>query len=221
MKLYSSQLLKTELFARQKQLIRELSSIFVIKRMELLTNTTTSSSSSTSSSNLTAHRQSLTPASMATTALVQKFKILNACIRMWPSASSNTINSSSNYDRENAVAIGHIAQALQMLAMILAVPLRYPIVCRASKSFIVEQVAGGPSGMACSPAGSMILDREPRMLALYRQTSAPEEFFFYAVNLLNADLVQLRVLFDAAAHRNVDHSDPLVNLKWIFDFFNK
>lgn len=171
----------------------------MIKRLELLPLTTNT-------------RASLTPSSSQQ---LIKLKILNSCIRMWPSSSSNTINSSINYDRENAIAVGHIAHAVQMLAMILAVPLRYPVVCRSSKSYIIEQV-GGVSGLTGIPN-----DREPRMLALYRQTSAPEDLFFYAVNLLNFDLVQIRLLLDSTSHRTIDHSDPLVNLKWIFDFFNK
>lgn len=209
----TSMTLKSELFARQKQLIRDLSSIFIIKRMEQPPILATSSS-----------RASIVAATMSTThhnkQQPQKFKILNSCIRMWPSSSllSNTV--SSNYDRENATAIGYIAQVVQMLATILGVPLRYPLVCRASKSYIIEHVGLVTGGGGGGGVGSGVAS-EPRMLALYRQTSAPEELFFYAVNLLNADIVQIRVLFDAAAHRNVDHSDPLVNLKWIFEFFNK
>lgn len=140
----------------------------------------------------------------------QKLKVLNSCIRLWPS-SSNTINSSSNYDRENATAIGHIAQAVQILSIILAIPLRYPLICRASKSYIVENLGGN----------NLSADRGLRMLALFRQTSAQEELFFYAVNLLNADLIQIRLLFESTSYCNIDHSDLLVNLKWIFDFFSK
>lgn len=138
----------------------------------------------------------------------QKLKILNSCIRLWPAASSNTINSSSNYDRENAIAIGYIAQAVNMLATILAIPLRYPIIYRGSKSYIIEQVGSGGGA-------------ESRMFALFRQASAHEEHFFYAVNLLNANLAQIRVLLEPASHRSIDNSDLLVNLKWIFDYFNK
>ena len=197
----TSSILKSDLFSRQKQLIRDLSRVFAIKRLEQLPIATTSS------------RASLQPSTSSQSAQhQQKLKIINSCIRLWPSAQSNTINSSSNYDRENSIAIGHVAQAAHILAAILGVPLRYPIVYRSSKSFIIEHV-----GMNSSSGG----DREPRMLALFRQASTQEELFLYAVNLLNADLVQMRVLFDNASHRNIDHSDLLVNLKWIFDFFNK
>lgn len=197
-------MLKNELFMRQKQLICELTKIFPIQRLELGNRVTTSTQ----------------------TSQMQKLKILNSTIRLWPTSttpavtslpSESSSSSSSNHDRENAIAMGHICQCVHMLAIILGVPLRYPVVYRASKSYVVESVSGGGVGENSKGA-----ETTPRMLALFRQASSTqEELFLYAVSLLNADLVQIRVLFDSASHRSVDHSDLLINLKWIFDFFNK
>jgi hypothetical protein len=197
-------MLKNELFARQKQLICELAKIFPIQRLDLINNRTVPAQSSSGS---------------------YKLKILNSSIRLWPTSTISTSESSSaNFDRENAIAMGHICHCIDLIATILGVPLRYPIVYRVSKSYIVESVVSG-SGSSVPLAenqAAAVTTTTPRMLALFRQaSSSQEELFLYAVSLLNADLVQIRVLFDSASHRNVDHSDLLVNLKWIFDFFNK
>lgn len=122
-------------------------------------------------------------------------------------SSSSSLSSSTNHtDRENAIALGHIAQSIQLVSLILGIPLRYPLVFRASKSFIIEQFNIDNNG------------KDTRMFALFKQTSSnAEEQFYYAIKLLNINIIQIRIMFDN--HKNADNVDLLVNLKWIFDYF--
>lgn len=189
----SNFLLKNQLIFRQKQLVRDLAYIFNIQKLETIYN------SYNSSSNL--NRLSVENGSLATTkSNPVKLKILNSCLRLAP-LSNNSINSSSNFDRENSIAIGYIAHAVQLLSNIFCISLRFPVVYKASRSYIIEQFN----------------EKDVRMLALFKQASIQDDHFIHAVNLLNSDIIQMRIIFDN--YKNIDNSDLLLNLKWIFDYF--
>lgn len=104
----------------------------------------------------------------------------------------------------SSVAIGDIIQIIQMLSVILVIPLRYPLIFRASQSFIIEKFS----------------DQIANEYALFKQDSANEQPFLYAINLLNKNIAQFRILLDAKTNsKQIDPSDAFSNLKWIFDYF--
>ncbi len=112
-------------------------------------------------------------------------------------------------DQENSIALGYIAQAIQLVADILNVPLRYPLLFRSSRSFVVEL-----------STNELTADgQQQREYALFKQNNAQDDFFPYAISLLNKNLSQLRILFDS--YKNVDPNETLINLKWMFDFFKR
>ena len=104
-------------------------------------------------------------------------------------------------DQQNEVIIGYVAHAVKLISTILNLPLRYPVLFRASKSYVIEQMN---NENACQ-------------YPLFKQNSVQENAFSDAVMLLNKNLSQLRILFDN--YHNVDPNDMLGNLKWIFDYF--
>lgn len=103
-------------------------------------------------------------------------------------------------DNELNVALGFFVQALDMLSFIKAVPLRYPMVLKSSKSAIVEFVENG----------------NIKEYALYRTTNGFDSNFIYALKLLECNLIQLRYSLDPTFDfRKAD--DLISHLKWIFD----
>ena len=132
-------------------------------------------------------------------------KILNANLKLNNPQSSLQTNNLIilNLDdiKENSIAFGYIIQAVQLLSAILSVPLRYPIIFRASRSFIIEQFNDN--------------DGNSREYPFFDATH--DETLSLAISLLNKNVSQLRLLFDS--YRNFDHNETLINLKWIFDYF--
>ena len=112
-------------------------------------------------------------------------------------------------DQTNSIALGYITQSIQMISNILSIPLRYPLVFRSSKSFIIE--------MNDSSSNNDLNNQ--REFALFKQNNAQDDNFPHAISLLNKNLSQLRLVFDN--HRNVDPNETLINLKWLFDYFKK
>jgi UV radiation resistance-associated gene protein len=164
-------LFESKLKMRQKQLVLELSNIFTIEKSN------------------------------------EFMRILNSTLRLTnPYSNSfhgnNSIVILSMDDiKENSIAFGYIIQAIYLLSTFLCVPLRYPIVFRASRSFIIESFNDS--------------DGNVREHALYDATQ--DESLNLAVSLLNKNVTQLRLLFDG--YRNFDPNETLMNLKWIFDYF--
>jgi hypothetical protein len=152
---------------RQKQMIKELASIFKIERIEW------------SSSGNTRNRM----------------KIINTNFK----SHNNNNLAKKNAENQNAVVLGYVIHSIQMLSNILNMPLRYPVIFRGSRSFIIEQMNEDD----CSE------------YPLFKQNSVQDSSLAYAVSLLNKNLSQLRIAFDS--FKNVDTSDMLGNLKWIFD----
>lgn len=164
---------------RQKSLITELASIFFIeKQIEIVP-------SSTETNLHTKNRMKI---------LSLQFKNLN----------NNLAN--SNDDTQNSIILGYVTHAIQVLNSILNVPLRYPIIFRGSKSFIIEQIK---EDNVCE-------------LPLFKQNTSGAQDMAYTrgVELLNKNLAQLRGLFDGSNYKNIDQKDMLANLKWIFDYFS-
>ena len=164
-------LFETKLKRRQKQLVLELSKIFTIEKSS------------------------------------EFMRILNATLRL-TNPYSNNFHGNNNLVilsmddiKENSIAFGYIIQSIQILSTFLCVPLRYPIVFRASKSFIIESFNDG--------------DGNVREHNLFDATQ--DESLNLAVSLLNKNITQLRLLFDG--YRNFDPNETLMNLKWIFDYF--
>jgi hypothetical protein len=112
-------------------------------------------------------------------------------------------------DQANSIALGYITQSIQLISDILSIPLRYPLVFRSSKSFIIE--------MNDSSSNNDINNQ--REFPLFKQNNAQDDLFPYAISLLNKNLSQLRLVFDN--YRNVDPNETLINLKWLFDYFRK
>lgn len=165
-------LVETTLKQRQKQLVQELSKIFTIQKSN------------------------------------EFMRILNSTLRL-TNPYSNNFHGNNNIVilsmddiKENSIAFGYIIQAIQLLSTLLCVPLRYPIVFRASKSFIIESFNDG--------------DGNVREHSLFDATQ--DESLNLAVSLLNKNITQLRLLFDG--YRNFDPNETLMNLKWIFDYFS-
>lgn len=171
--LKSNFMFKSELKLRQKQLINDLASVFQI--VDSISNGSPNSNSSSLSVRLS------------------KARILNTSLRLG--------TSNLSVDQENSVALGYISQSVQIISNILCVPLRYPILFRSSRSFIIEQFD----------------ETDVRKYALFKQSSTQDNFFMYAVSLLNVNIIQIRILYDS--YRNVDQDDLVVNLKWIFDYY--
>ena len=167
-------LFESKLKKRQKQLIAELSAIFSIEKSG------------------------------------EFMRILNATLRLTNPYSASTLNGYNSNNivilsmediKENSIAFGYIIQCIQLLATFLCVPLRYPLVYRASKSYIIESFNDGEGNV--------------REHALFDATQ--DESLNLAVSLLNKNVTQLRLLFDG--YRNFDPNETLLNLKWIFDYF--
>jgi hypothetical protein len=134
------------------------------------------------------------------------FRILNSTLKLGSlqgsSSNNNLVILSLDDIKENSVAFGYICHTLLLLATILSVPLRYPIVYRASKSFIIEHFNNE-------------LDGATREHPLF--DAAQDDSLNLSVALLNKNVTQLRLLFDS--YRNFDANEMLVNLKWIFEYF--
>ena len=152
---------------RQKQMIKELASIFTIERIER------------SSSGNTRNRM----------------KIINTNFK----SHNNNNLANKKVEYQNAVVLGYVIHSIQMLSNILNMSLRYPVIFRGSRSFIIEQMEED----ACSE------------YPLFKPNSAKDISLAYPVSLLNKNLSQLRIAFDS--YKNVDTNDMLGNLKWIFD----
>lgn len=125
-----------------------------------------------------------------------RMKIINTNFRSY-----NKINVSlKNVEHQNAVVLGYIIHAIQIISNILNIPLRHPVVFRGSKSFIIEQLNTDQNSE----------------FPLFKQNSSTQDLdFAHAVTLLNKNLSQLRITFDS--YKNVDTNDMLGNLKWMFD----
>jgi hypothetical protein len=110
-------------------------------------------------------------------------------------------------DEENAIALGYVVHVAQLLADILCVPLKYPLLFRSSRSYVIEQLN----------------DFDSRKLPLFKNT-ASDDVFFYAVGLLNIDLTQLKVFVDKrflGIMEPANSMDLLLNLKSIFEYFKR
>ncbi|XP_034934086.1 UV radiation resistance-associated gene protein [Chelonus insularis] len=81
-------------------------------------------------------------------------------------------------DLHTSIALGYVAQATQMIANILNVPTRYPMILYGSKSKIVDHVSDS------------IPDKE-RQLPLFSRSNHKLQFH-YGVYLLNKNIAQLR-----------------------------
>ncbi len=171
-----NQLIEFKLKQRQKNLIAELAKIFCIEsRIEIVP--------SSNETNLQAKT---------------RLKILSL---QFNNLSNNLAN--SNDDKQNSIVLGYITHAIQMLITILNVPLRYPIMFRGSKSFIIEQIK--EDNICETP--------------LFRQnnSSGQDQAYNHGVELLSKNLSHLRGLYES--YKTADQKDLLANLKWIFDFF--
>jgi hypothetical protein len=111
--------------------------------------------------------------------------------------------STASDDEENSVSLGHIVHCLRLLADLLCIPLRYPLLYRSSKSYIIEQLN----------------DLDVRKLPLFK-SNVSDEVFMYAIGLLNLNILQLRAHIDRN-FKQYDQFDLLINLKAIFDFYKK
>ena len=124
-----------------------------------------------------------------------QLKVLNVSLR-----NSSMLNSEDNHD---SIVLGYVAHALQQISSILSMPLRYPVVFRGSRSFVLE-----PLGKASEESSATLGMREH---ALFKQSS--EASLSSGITLLKKNLCQLRIAFDS--HKNVDPNDMIGNLKWI------
>jgi hypothetical protein len=114
-------------------------------------------------------------------------------------------------DEENSISLGYLVHVSELLANILCVPLKYPVLFRSSRSYVIEQIN----------------DIDSRKLPLFK-SSVSEDVFAYAVNLLNINLTQLKVSTDKrflnielASDNSGAGADLLLNLKSIFDYFKR
>ena len=129
-----------------------------------------------------------------------------------PAAATSATMTEVADDDENAISLGYVVHALQLLADILCVPLKYPLLFRSSKSYVVEQLS----------------DFDSRKLPLFKN-AASDDVYFYAVGLLNIDITQLKVFADkrflgiieSTAPTATNNVDILLNLKSIFEYFKR
>ena len=148
-----------------------------------------------------------------------KLKMLNASLvinkmNLFVNGNGKTTNGSNDMhnahnevtnDEQNSIALGYLVHAVQNLSNILCVPLKYPLLFRSSRSYIVEQVN----------------EYDSRKLPLFKSNVVSGEVFFYAVSLLNINLIQLKVFTDKR-FLNLEQQnnlDLLLNLKTIFEYF--
>lgn len=103
-------------------------------------------------------------------------------------------------EQQTSIAIGYIAHCLILICNLLNIPLRYPIVYRASKSLIYDL----PNG-----------ELNYKELQLFKNKTVQEQNFNYALFLLNKNVVQLRILFDN--FKNIDVNNILGNLHWMLN----
>ena len=113
---------------RQMLMIDELSRIFVIE--------IESSSSALALASTAAQSHSSTTSSSSSSAATRQVKIKQGKILNVPLKLANTTTQAE--DHSNAIALGHVVHACQLVADILAVPLRCPFVFRSSRSLIIE-----------------------------------------------------------------------------------
>jgi UV radiation resistance-associated gene protein len=171
----TSQLMEFKLKQRQKCLLTDLAHIFQIET-----------------------KSDLLPIQPQFTNKNNKFKLIGI---QFNNLNNNLAN--INDDTNNSILLGYIAHAVLLISTILSVPLRYPVIFRGSRSFIIEQIK---EDSVCE-------------LPLFN-TSGGQDVVVYkhGVELLNKDLAQLRALFDN--YKNIDQKDMIANLKWLFEHLN-
>ena len=138
----------------------------------------------------------------------------------------------NNDEQQISVGLGYVCHCLLILCSILNIPLRHPIIYRASKSTIVNfiqdksilGIIGGSNSISNSnsnnhsiSASSLSVNESMYLqeLALYRTNAVQETSFSYAVFLLNKNLAQLRILFDS--YKNFDFNNTLGSLFWLLN----
>ena len=141
----------------------------------------------------------------------------------------------NNDEQQINVGLGYVCHCLLILCSILNIPLRHPIIYRASKSTIINytqdknflnliasaSISSGtsPGSSSSSPTNASNLSSNENFnlqeLALYRTNAVHETSFSYAVFLLNKNLAQLRILFDN--YKNFDFNNTLGSLFWLLN----
>jgi uncharacterized coiled-coil protein SlyX len=202
--------LENKLAERQKYMITELSSVFQIEPWNTslnLLNTNVSQSNLTSGSSNS---------------------ILNSSRRQRLMIINTTYGSQVN-ELQNAITFGNIIQAMQILAFILKVPLRYQTISRGSRSFICEldTTTTTTSNESYNQNGTIKISNQQfssncydgiREHTLFKQSSSSDESFHRGIILLNRNILQLRLLYDN--YKNMNGRDMLDNLKWLLENSN-
>ena len=134
----------------------------------------------------------------------------------------------NNDEQQISVGLGYVCHCLLILCSILNIPLRYPIIYRASKSTIINftqdknylnliRTANSNTNTNQTNSTNLSLAESFNLqeLALYRTNAVQENSFSYAVFLLNKNLAQLRILFDN--YKNFDFNNTLGSLFWLLN----
>jgi hypothetical protein len=132
----------------------------------------------------------------------------------------------NNDDQQISVGLGYVCHCLLILCSILNIPLRYPIIYRASKSTIINYtqdknfsnlITNSNTNTNQTNSSNLSLSDSFNLqeLALYRTNAIQENSFSYAVFLLNKNLAQLRILFDN--YKNFDFNNTLGSLFWLLN----
>ncbi|ORY75144.1 hypothetical protein BCR37DRAFT_395644 [Protomyces lactucae-debilis] len=117
---------------------------------------------------------------------------------------------SASYSAEEAAALGWTAHLIALLAQYLHVPLRYPLLCCGSSSYVIDPISTFPESSdqddrGVGPPYSMRKDR--RYPLFYSKADMPR--FNYGVYLLNKNVEQL---MQARGLVCGDIRDTLINL---------
>jgi hypothetical protein len=202
--------LKDNLICKQKKLIKSLSKIYPIENV--LKNNNNNNNNNNNEINID-----------------QELKIANVFL-------PNSKFYLNNDEQQISVGLGYVSHCLLILCSILNIPLRHPIIYRASKSTIINYthdksflnlISGNTSNVngssttitttTAATSSNLIVNENLFLqeLALYRTNSVQEASFSYAVFLLNKNLAQLRILFDN--YKNFDFNNTLGSLFWLLN----